>query len=599
MNLLLKHQFNIYIYVIALIGSSLSLFQGSYFFTLSNTDWIIAFTSVCAVVLLNEYMIKLPPKGNSLSMDSAIYLAVLFAFGLGTTIYVLAASSLVFALYHRQIIWWKHLFNFSLYSIMITGAYYTYTLVGGEVGAFNIFNTYPYFISMASYFLVNVVLIGLYFYLYAKERLFKEIIKDALVSYFVTLALAFILVILLNAYPLFGLFLFSTITIVLSLLFRHYFHLYQEISDKASIDELTGLINHGHFKEMLQNYFVDDTKHPLSLCLLDVDDFKVYNDYYGHLQGDELLQHIGYMLKEYCEKNEFLVARYGGEEFVILLPNINKKDAYLYIDKLRKKMNDTYFSGVEVLPHGCLSFSGGVIEYERPIYNTSELLGKADQALYYAKAQGKNMVHLFSEKDEIQHVLDVQKDLELLEQKLNIFMYKDIYTYQHSKRVYNYAIHFAEKLALNERDKQLLIMGALIHDIGKLEIPRDIINKKGKLEPHEWSIMKKHVTWGREIISIYKGWEDLIPLVELHHERYDGKGYPYGLKGKSIPKLARILCVIDSFDAMTTERPYQKTKSFEEAIDELVRCSDQQFDGQFVSPFIEMIKEKYPLKVNA
>ena len=103
--------------------------------------------------------------------------------------------------------------------------------------------------------------------------------------------------------------------------------------------------------------------------------------------------------------------------------------------------------------------------------------------------------------------------------------------------------------------------------------------------------MKKHVTWGKDIISTNKKLEDLIPLVELHHERYDGNGYPYGLAGKSIPKLARILCVIDSFDAMTTERPYQKTKTFNEAIDELRDCSGKQFDPQFIEPFIAMINQ--------
>ncbi|WNF36632.1 HD domain-containing protein [Bacillaceae bacterium IKA-2] len=139
----------------------------------------------------------------------------------------------------------------------------------------------------------------------------------------------------------------------------------------------------------------------------------------------------------------------------------------------------------------------------------------------------------------------------------------------------------------------MLISGALIHDIGKIEIPRDIINKEGKLEPFEWEIIKKHVTWGKEIIATNKDLHNLIPLVELHHERYDGKGYPYGLTGENTPKLARILCVIDSFDAMTTERPYQDTKTFDEAVNELNLCAGTQFDPNFIPPFIEMIKKLY------
>ncbi|MBB6451851.1 diguanylate cyclase (GGDEF)-like protein/putative nucleotidyltransferase with HDIG domain [Salirhabdus euzebyi] len=598
MNLSLNNKFKIYLLVTALVGCGLFFVQGDFLFHLSRNEWIVLFVLVCAVVLLNEYMIKLPPKGNSLSMDSAIYVAVIFVFGLETSLYVLAASSVVFSLYHRKIVWWKHLFNFSIYSLMITGAYYTFIYLGGEVGSFNVNNISPYLLTMGSYFLINIVLIGLYFMLYTTENLFKGIIKDALSSYFITLSLAFILAVLLDTYPLFGLVIFSTVTILLSLVFRHYFNLYEDVSNKANIDDLTGLSNHGYFKEVLSSYFKDETKQPLSLCMLDIDDFKKYNDYHGHLKGDELLKYIGQLLKDGCEEKNYLVARYGGEEFVILMPNTKKEDAFLFINNLRKTMNDSYFDGVDILPQGCLSFSGGVIEHEKPIYTTSELLGKADQAMYYAKAQGKNMIYLFNENDEIQHMLDVKKETELLEQKLSIFLYKDIYTYKHSKRVYQYAISFADRLDLTEREKKLLIMGALIHDIGKLEIPRDIINKKGKLDPHEWEIIKKHVTWGKEIISINKEWEDLIPLVELHHERYDGKGYPYGLAGKSIPKLARILCIIDSFDAMTTERPYQKTKSFDEGIEELLLCADKQFDGQFIQPFIRMIKEEYPLRVN-
>jgi len=129
--------------------------------------------------------------------------------------------------------------------------------------------------------------------------------------------------------------------------------------------------------------------------------------------------------------------------------------------------------------------------------------------------------------------------------------------------------------------------------VGKLE---KLERKRGKLEPFEWEIIKKHVTWGKEIIATNKDLHDLIPLVELHHERYDGKGYPYGLKGESTPKLARILCIIDSFDAMTTERPYQATKTFAEAVNELKLCAGTQFDPNYIPPFIKMIKELHPDK---
>ncbi|WP_328224940.1 HD domain-containing phosphohydrolase [Sutcliffiella cohnii] len=281
------------------------------------------------------------------------------------------------------------------------------------------------------------------------------------------------------------------------------------------------------------------------------------------------------------------------------MPKTDKRAASAFLNKIRKELNDTHFNGSDDLPLQCLSFSAGIAQYEEDTYNSAELLNKADKAMYYAKAQGKNTVQIYEENSHLyneEHFL--LKEIDALEQQLSIFLSKDMYTYQHSKRVFTYAVEMANRLPLTSEERRELILGALIHDIGKLEIPRDIINKKGKLDAREWDLMKKHVTWGKEIMASTKKYDDLIPLVELHHERFDGKGYPYGLAGEKIPKLARILCVIDSFDAMTTERPYQRTKTFQEGIDELNRCAGEQFDPVFVKPFIRMIQEKYPEKVN-
>ncbi|WJV30870.1 HD-GYP domain-containing protein [Rossellomorea sp. AcN35-11] len=203
------------------------------------------------------------------------------------------------------------------------------------------------------------------------------------------------------------------------------------------------------------------------------------------------------------------------------------------------------------------------------------------------------MIHYYKDDQVYHQDREYAKEIEALEQQLQIFLSKDVYTYQHSKRVFSYAAEMSDRLNLSSEERRTLILGALIHDIGKLEIPRDIINKKGKLDPHEWDLMKKHVIYGKEIISSIKKYDELLPLIELHHERYDGKGYPYGLKETNIPKLARILCIIDSFDAMTTERPYQKTKTFAEGIRELRACSGYQFDPTYVEPFIQMIEENH------
>jgi diguanylate cyclase (GGDEF)-like protein/putative nucleotidyltransferase with HDIG domain len=381
----------------------------------------------------------------------------------------------------------------------------------------------------------------------------------------------------------------------LSIAFHQHFQLFQETLDKANKDFLTGLNNHGYFKELLAKTvaeFKEDCQ-PLCVGIIDIDDFKRYNDINGHIQGDHLLQEFGKLLKTETDTKNYTVARYGGEEFSFIMPNTNRNQAFAFLNELRKKANDTYINGVEGLPYGCLSFSAGIAVCEKETYSASELLNKADQALYVAKNQGKNLVKIFNDQSDytVQKSLSIEKELDEAEQQLKIFLSKDVYTYRHSKRVYQYAVDFSRKLDLTDHERKTLVLGALVHDIGKIEIPRDILNKKGKLDPLEWDIMKKHVTWGKEIISTNKNLEEVIPLVELHHERFDGNGYPYGLKGKTIPKLSRILSVVDSFDAMTTERPYQKTKTFAEAIIELRACSGKQFDPQYVEPFIKMIEK--------
>lgn len=595
----IKNPANLYLFIVSILGVTAFILFNQ--LTLSaSSEMVTIFALVAAILLLNHYTIPIPPEGNSLSMDSTIYLASIFLYGLDLTLTILLLNAIIYAAYQWKIVWWKHLFNFSIYCLMIISSYYLFIFIGGEVGNINTTNLLPYILSLSMYFTINTVLISIYFLLHQNESLIKVFggmvtDKTFLVSYFTTLLLSLVLGILVHQEGIFGLFLFVGIAMLLSIAFNQNFQLFQNILNKANKDYLTGLKNHGYFKELLEEEFsiAKDTDKPLCVALLDLDDFKRFNDYYGHIQGDQLLKEFGVLIEKAASERGYIVARYGGEEFSLLMPNTNREQAFSFMNELRKKANDTYFKGVERLPYGCLSFSAGVAECEKETYNITELLNHADQAMYSAKGQGKNLVHLFNSQSEysVQHSLSIGKEIEEAEQQLKIFLSKDVYTYRHSKRVYQYAVNFSRKLQLSDHERKTLILGALIHDIGKLEIPRDILNKKGKLEPHEWEMMKKHVTWGKEIISTNKKLDDLIPLVELHHERYDGRGYPYGMAGKSIPKLARILCIIDSFDAMTTERPYQKTKTIKEGIAELRACSGNQFDPQFVEPFIEMVEQ--------
>jgi len=598
MTFTVKWQGKIYLSFITLIALSIFWVE-DVFVNQSLKDWVFVYILSAAVLLLSYFSIHLPPKGNSFSMDSAIYLAVMFLYGIHMALSILFISILVEFLYKRKMEWWKHLSNFSMYSLMIAGSYYSFLFFGGDIGKIRTDNLFPYVASLLIYFLVNIALIFAFFFFLG--RVYRGafnlgVLLESVVGYLVTLILSLVLAILLAEERYFGLFLFTILVIILSFVFRKFLYLYQLVSNRANKDHLTGLYNHGFFKETLKEQFADckRLKQPLTLALLDLDDFKKYNDRNGHLQGDRLLMFFGKLLQKAVEGTNFTVARYGGEEFAILMPNTTKEDAYAFLNRLRKEVNDTYFDGVEHIPYRCLSFSCGIAEMEKDMHESDELIHRADQALYYAKAQGKNNVQLYDKHNMCLDEIKFKQDLEALEQQVKFFLSKDVYTYRHSKRVFKYALEFGSRLdELTVHERQTLALGAIIHDIGKIEVPRDILNKSGKLEKHEWEIIQKHVAWGREIVAAEKRFDELLPLVELHHERYDGKGYPYGLKGEEIPKLARILCIIDSFDAMTTERPYQPTKTFEEALEEIERCAGTQFDPVYAAKFVAFVRERY------
>jgi diguanylate cyclase (GGDEF)-like protein/putative nucleotidyltransferase with HDIG domain len=570
--------------------------------TLTTSEWVMLYSLVGSVLLLNQVKFKMPPEGTTQSMDSALYLACIFTFGLELTLNVLVVSSIIYAIFHRELRWWYHLMNFSTYSLMVTGAHFIFIMTGGSTGQFDTNNIFSYLLALFVYCLINISSVGFYYLISLKKTLFhliQGILKEISGAYICTMLFSIILSMLLQINYYFGLFLFLIIAILLSMSFKQLFMLYREVSEKAIRDQRTGLYNHGYFEELLIKELAatKTSDSTFSLAILDLDNFKNYNDTYGHLSGDKLLEFFGKLLQTECKSHSYSVARHGGEEFTILMPGKHEKEAFTFINQLRKKANDSYFDGVEIFPHGCLSFSAGIIEYNKGIYDKSQLLDKADQAMYYAKAQGKNLVHIYNEQSLIQKTIDIEKDIIEIEQQLKIFLSKDIYTFQHSKRVFSYAMEICDYISLSDSEKKALILGSLFHDIGKLEVPKHILKKKESLTSEEWEIVKKHVVWGKDIVSAIDKYKELIPLVELHHERVDGKGYPHGLQGEEIPKLARILCIIDSFDAMTTERPYQPTKTFDQAIEELRNCSGEQFDAAFVEPFITMITNKYDFKL--
>ncbi|WP_413374722.1 diguanylate cyclase [Paenibacillus taichungensis] len=589
---------SMYVMLLSCTGIGIFLYMNKWsYLHLSSDEWVMVYTMLGAALILDYFTFQIPPKGNQQSMDSSVYLACIFMFGGAFSLSVLLPVSLILLIKDRKLTWWKHIVNFSIYSLMIAGAAYVFTWTGGIPGALDGYNLLPYFAALAAYFIINTITLGLFFHFSTKDALqqMKRVfVTESLLVYLCTLILALVLTILVVHNGVLGLLLYLSLSILLSHAFKQLFVMYQSIEEKANTDQRTGLFNHSHFESMLESELGNARSQgtPLSLGLIDIDDFKKYNDRFGHLQGDSLLALLGDFLSRKTEGTQVTAFRYGGEEFTLLMPGMDLDEAYVFMNKLRKQLNDTPFEGVEVFPHGCLSFSAGVARYEVDMYNKSQLVDQADKALYYAKKQGKNNVHRHGSNDGMEQEIDLVQDVRDIEQQLNLFRYKDMDTFKHSKRVYKYALDLSELLELDNVEKRNFVLGALIHDIGKLEIPWSILNKKEKLTSEEWETIKGHVTWGKKMAMTNERFADLIPYIELHHERYDGAGYPYGLKGCEIPRLCRMLTVIDSFDAMTTERPYQETKNVDEAIKELQMCSGSQFDPELAELFIRYIQKR-------
>ncbi|MDY4253148.1 MULTISPECIES: diguanylate cyclase [unclassified Clostridium] len=368
-----------------------------------------------------------------------------------------------------------------------------------------------------------------------------------------------------------------------------------KLEELVNKDGLTRVYNHRYFHDTLKEKVALSKKSnkPISMIFVDIDYFKHYNDLNGHQMGDEVLRIIGEILKENLREND-IAARYGGEEFGIILPDTEEKEAVLIADNIRKIIETTKFEGEENQPNGLLTVSMGISVYPDKAKDDITLIKSADDALYRAKFFMKNRVETYTSiLDEISADID-EGDIELvasIKTLISVINAKDRYTYGHSERVVLYCRLLAEKLNLNEEDKKTLIYSAYMHDIGKINISKEILTKSMPLTDEEWESLKKHPEDGIEIIKPVKSLENVIPIILHHHERYNGSGYPSNLKGEEIPYLSRVLCVVDSFDAMTSNRPYNARKTYEQAIEEMRKYSGVQFDPEISAKFIEVINE--------
>lgn len=370
--------------------------------------------------------------------------------------------------------------------------------------------------------------------------------------------------------------------------------LINNLQDSANRDALTGLFNHRYFHQYVRKLIAEPHTEPQFLFIADIDYFKVYNDTLGHPKGDSVLKDIAKLSQEvFCDG---LVARYGGEEFAFVLSATDIAEAMALGNQLRERIYNYHFEGEELMPGHRLTISIGVAERKVKGDTVADWIARADNALYKAKSFCKNRVELYtSVYDRFDHLDQIPDDERIISIKalLSVIDARDRYTYNHTDRVVHYCETFTKYAKLSEEESRKLLYSAYLHDIGKINISKETLITEKKLTPKQWEEIRKHPGDGAEIVRKIKNFEEIAEIVLQHHEKFDGTGYPNGKSGKDIHLLARILTLADSFDAMTAKRPYQKVKTFKEAIEEIRRCSGTHFDPELSELFIRAIDETY------
>jgi diguanylate cyclase (GGDEF)-like protein/putative nucleotidyltransferase with HDIG domain len=353
----------------------------------------------------------------------------------------------------------------------------------------------------------------------------------------------------------------------------------------ALTDPLTGLGNHRHFHERLQRELQAAGEHttPLTLCFVDIDDFKRINDRFGHPSGDRVLSQVAGKLRQGGE-----AFRLGGDEFALLLVDHNEGTALAAANSIVERI------GALDLDHiGNVTVSAGLATFPVQGHGRDELIRLADSALYWAKEHGKNRVRLYRpdvvELAELKRLAagpDRAARYRAAASLAKAVDARDTYTGEHSECVAELAARIAVRVGLDTEHVELIRLAGRLHDLGKLAIPEEILQKPSGLTDSERLVLERHPQIGFRMLDSL-GVEPVADVVLHHHERWDGAGYPDGLRGDAIPLGARIVFVADAYHAMTTDRVYRRRLSQEVALNELRRCAGSQFDPAIVAAFAE------------
>jgi diguanylate cyclase (GGDEF)-like protein len=395
----------------------------------------------------------------------------------------------------------------------------------------------------------------------------------------------------------------------------HYRKSSERLKQLSLRDSHTGLYNHRYLQEVIEAEFQRARRyaHPLTVIMLDIDYFKSINDVYGHQFGDLVLKQFAKQLKRMVRRYD-IVIRFGGEEFIIVSPGTARAQAIDLSQRLLDALNIFNFGDKKHTVK--LKLSMAVVSYpEDEATKGAGLINLADQILNKAKEFGGNRVYssmdIKKQKSAVSETRNERSDIKLLKAKIDkltkranqslveaIFAFaktielKDHYTGEHVEMTVKYAKDIARRLGLSSLEVEQIGQAAMLHDLGKIGISENILLKKLKLNKKEFEEIKKHPQIGADIIRPVQFLHNLIPSIFYHHERWDGKGYPNGIKGEEIPIGARIIAIADVYQALTSDRPYRKAHSKKTAIKIIKDSSGTQFDPRIVDIFLKILQEE-------
>lgn len=362
----------------------------------------------------------------------------------------------------------------------------------------------------------------------------------------------------------------------------------------ASIDSTTDTYTMNRFHEMYGECIdLCDESTRISFILIDLDDFSNIKKKFGYSLTESILHKISMVIKKTIIQ-EATIYRLGMSELLVMYRHESAVDLVKEGESIREAVRDNRAHFGELAMTDQLSVSIGIGSYPETTLDIKELLNDTYSALRYSKNRGKNNVKVYTDVfRDIEGMLSNDRELEIAVKMILLTVkHKDTYTYEHSIRVADYVYEFARRLGVDSFVAEKFKIAALLHDVGKVNIPMTILNQEGKLTNEEFDIIKQHTRLGSDLTSFLPAVSKYGNIVLSHHERYGGGGYPDGLSGDEIPYGARIITIADSVDAMISQRPYQSARTIEEAIIELRRCSGTQFDPSLVPVFVTLLEER-------